>query len=506
MTIDQHSPRTNIRYRIVLVSILMAFGLYLTRVSVGEIVKSDSFLKDERIVSNPSTRFSVELASVDDASTFQQKINPPSTTSSTSIEPKKLNLPMTWKDGLTRQEAEETLKQIESAGGEGKSKISKQQIGSVLGAFFFTYALFQVPAGWFSDRLGARKVLSGYIFLWSLLTGITGMVTGLYGLMFARLGFGFTQAGAYPTSSAIVRRWFPLSERGNASAFISLGGRCGGTVAPFLTTMLILYAGGWRMTLWIYAIMGIAIAAAYYLVVRDRPIEHPDCNESERAWIGPEPVQDPTKSQNLFAILWRICRNPSLTLNSIEQFCINIGWAYLITWLPTYLKEVQKVSDSQGALMVSIVLGMGMLGQLVGGYAADWSVKRFGLRIGRVVPITTSTWIAGCAYLLCLRMDSAWGVVACCAVVSMMTDVGNPSIWAFMQDIGGRNTGAIFGWANMWGNFGAAFSSKLIPFILAYSTSFMPGQTLVFLTCAGAFFIAGLAALGMNATKPLYQS
>ena len=506
MTTPQPMPQTKIRYVIVFVSILMAFGLYLTRVSVGEIVKSDSFLKDERINANPSTRFSVELKTVEDAKIFLQKMDPNKSAADVAKEAAELKLPKVWKDQLPRENAEETLKEIEAAGGQGATKISKIQIGSVLGAFFFTYALFQVPAGWFSDRLGARKVLSGYIFLWSLLTAITGAVTGLYGLMFARLGFGITQAGAYPTSSAVVRRWFPLSERGNASAFISLGGRCGGTVAPLLTTSLILYAGGWRMTLLCYGILGMVIALVYYIIVRDRPSEHPGCNESERAWIGPEPVQDSANSQSLLAILYRICRNPSLALNSIEQFCINIGWAYLITWLPTYLKEVQKVSDSQGALMVSIVLGMGMLRQLVGGYAADFSVKRFGLRIGRVVPITTSTWIAGCAYLLCLQMDSAWGVVACCAVVSMMTDVGNPSIWAFMQDIGGKNTGAIFGWANMWGNFGAAFSSKLVPFILAYGSTLMPGQTLVFLTCAGAFFVAGLAALGMNATKPLYQS
>jgi hypothetical protein len=29
------------------------------------------------------------------------------------------------------------------------------------------------------------------------------------------------------------------------------------------------------------------------------------------------------------------------------------------------------------------------------------------------------------------------------------------------------------------------------------------GQSLVFITCAGAFFVAALAALGMDATKPL---
>jgi len=85
----------------------------------------------------------------------------------------------------------------------------------------------------------------------------------------------------------------------------------------------------------------------------------------------------------------------------------------------------------------------------------------------------------------------------------MMTDVGNPSIWGFMQDVGGRNTGSIFGWANMWGNFGAAVSAKIVPLLMVYGSSTGSGQGLVFMMCAGAFFVAGLAALGMDATKPL---
>jgi hypothetical protein len=52
---------TFVRYRIVIVSILMAFGLYLTRVSLGEIVKSDSFLNDKRLIGHPATRFELEL-------------------------------------------------------------------------------------------------------------------------------------------------------------------------------------------------------------------------------------------------------------------------------------------------------------------------------------------------------------------------------------------------------------------------------------------------------------
>lgn len=388
----------------------------------------------------------------------------------------------------------------------GETGLSKERIGSILGAFFFTYALFQVPAGWISDRFGARRVLSFYIFLWSLLTGLSGFVSGGVGLLIARLGVGVAQAGAYPTCSAIVRRWAPLKSRGLASSLISFGGRLGGASAPFLTMLLILNAGGWRQTLWIYGFTGIIIAVLYYILVRDRPTEHPRCNQAERELIGELPDDQKPEIRDILRLLWACCCSRSLWLNSIGQFCVNIGWAFLVTWLPTYLKEVKQIPEQQGALMVSIVLSAGMLGQLIGGKATDLSVQTFGLRIGRVLPISIAYSIAGCAYLGCLGIDSAWGIVACCTVVSLMTDVGNPSIWAFVQDVGGRNTGAIFGWANMWGNFGAATSAKMVPWLLAAGSSAGSGQQMIFVTCASAFFVAGLVALGMNATRPLLTS
>lgn len=480
----------------------MAFGLYLTRVSLGEIVKTESFLKDPAFLESASTRFSVELTGGLDRTEvgrwIQEHVRTP-------IDLSKLKLPYTLSDMLTKQEADEVLADVQRAGGEGLIRISKSQLGSILGAFFFSYALFQVPAGWFSDRLGARKMLAIYIFSWSLLTFLTGWVSSLYGLMFARLFFGFAQAGAYPTSSAVVRRWFPVANRGRASALISFGGRLGATLAPLLTIWLILNSG-WRMALWCYGVTGIAIALSYYWIVRNRPSEHPNCNEQEREWIGGGQVESQPKVGEVFRMLGLYATSRSLWLNSIGQFCINIGWAFLITWLPTYLKEVQKVPENQGALLVTIVLAMGMVGQLVGGRAADWSVRRFGLRLGRVLPITVANYIAGIAYLGCFLFDSLWVVIVCCAIVSMMTDVGNPSIWAFMQDVGGKNTGAMFGWANMWGNFGASVSSKIVPMLLAYGANAGSGQGLVFLTCATAFFVAGTAALGMDATKPLQTS
>jgi len=203
---------TGIRHRVIAVSMLMAFIMYLDRVCLAEIVKSASF--------------------------------------------------------------------------GGDLALTKTQIGQALGAFFFTYALCQVPAGWLSDRYGARIMLTAYICVWSLATGLTGMTTSFIGIFAARLLCGAAEAGAYPTSGAMIRRWIPLTARARASALVSMGGLAGGTLAPFITAWLVVSLGHWRPVLWIDGAAGLVIAACYYRVVRNRPAEHPSCNAAERALIG----------------------------------------------------------------------------------------------------------------------------------------------------------------------------------------------------------------------------
>ncbi|MEC7557046.1 MAG: MFS transporter [Planctomycetota bacterium] len=116
--------------------------------------------------------------------------------------------------------------------------ISQNDVAWMFSFFFWTYALAQVPSGWLSDRYGSRIMLSLYIITWSLFTLLTGVVSGLIGLLIMRLACGLGQAGAYPTSASVVSKWIPLTGRAAASSIVALGGRCGGAIAPTLTALL----------------------------------------------------------------------------------------------------------------------------------------------------------------------------------------------------------------------------------------------------------------------------
>ena len=174
---------------------------------------------------------------------------------------------------------------VKSASFKSEIPLNKEQIGTILGAFFFAYAIFQVPSGWASDRFGARPMLTIYIAGWSFMTALTGLAGGFWGLLLARLGCGIFEAGAYPTSGAVIRRWTPFSQRARASSLVAFGGRIGGTLAPLLTALMIAHFANWRPALWIDGLVGLLIAGFYWHIVRTRPEDHPRCNPAERAQL-----------------------------------------------------------------------------------------------------------------------------------------------------------------------------------------------------------------------------
>ncbi len=380
--------------------------------------------------------------------------------------------------------------------------LSATQTGAILSAFFFSYALAQVPAGWLSDRFGARRMLPIYIVLWSVCTALTGLATGFAMLIVARLVFGLAQAGCYPTAGSLVKRWTPLPMRGTASSIVSFGGRLGGAIAPILTAWLLRDYLGWRWVLVLYGSSGLLVALLFWRVFRETPSEHPRCNEAERRLIADGDDDANATGRPPFPPLVPLIRSGTMWLMCALQYGINIGWVFLVTWLPTYLKEVKGVDPKIGGLMSTIVLVAGIVGMLCGGRLTDFATRRLGVRWGRSLPLVACYGIALVAYLACLRLESAWAFIAAASLVAFVTDMSVPAIWAYMQDVGGRNTAAVFGWGNMWGNLGAATTPLLVPIVLEQWDSNGDWHE-AFLIFSLGYLIAGLAALGINANRKI---
>src|SRR5947208_3869558 len=132
---------------------------------------------------------------------------------------------------------------VQSASFQREMALDKQSTGDVLAAFFFAYALGQMPAGWLADRFGPRRMLVAYIALWSLCTAFTGFVTGLFALVIVRCACGLAEAGAYPSSGLLISRWFPFDHRARANGVVAFGGRVGNAMGLLFTAWAVTARG-----------------------------------------------------------------------------------------------------------------------------------------------------------------------------------------------------------------------------------------------------------------------
>jgi MFS family permease len=363
--------------------------------------------------------------------------------------------------------------------------LTDREYALLLSGFFWAYALFQLPAGWVGDRFGAGRVLAAYLLGWSACTGLMGLAGGFAGLFVLRLGCGLFEAGAYPLAAAVVRHSVPAGRRGVASAAVAVGGRLGGAVAPVLTATLAAgSADGWRRPFLLYGGAGVGGAAVYFLWVRKADRGSP---------VGPPPVRP-------------LAADRSAWLCSLVQFLANFAWVFVITLFPTYLEQVFAAPLADRAFYQGLPLYAGIVGMLVGGWATDRLVRSLGLRWGRALPVAVTRLAVGAAYVGCTTAADPLTATVLFCLVAAATDMGTAPVWAWAQDVGGRQVGAVLGWVNMWGNVGAAVAPLVVQAVRdRYPGDPVAGWHAGFLLCAAVQVVAAAAALGIDAARPVVR-
>jgi len=257
------------------------------------------------------------------------------------------------------------------------------------------------------------------------------------------------------------------------------------------------YVSGWRPVMMIYGATGIVVALLYFMIVRNRPEDHPRCNHAEVELISTgRPPHAPSPHGKVGNVPWsQMLASRSLWMICFAQVGTNIGWVFLVTWFPRYLLESHEVPILERGVMASTPLFAGWLGMLSGGRLTDMLVKRIGLKWGRRTPLSLTRFIGMAAFVACSWLQHPWAVTAALALVAISTDLGVPAGWAFCQDVGGKYVGSILGWGNMWGNLGATISPLLLAWVFESW-----GWTEMFMVCAVAYFFSGCFALGIDAT------
>lgn len=289
----------------------------------------------------------------------------------------------------------------------GDLHINAVKMGFIFSGFGWTYALLQIPAGHFVDRVHPRLLYFVVLALWSFGTFALGFAGSFAILLALRLMIGAFEAPSYPINNRVVTTWFGENERASAIGFYTSGQYVG---IAFLTPVLswIDVTFGWRAVFYSTGLIGLVWAVVWISFYRD-PKDFRGANQAEIDLIArnggiPDLSQRLTQSKNIAkSDLKIILSSRKLWGMYIGQFGIVSTQWFFLTWFPTYLISFRHLDFMKFGLLAAIPFFGAFLGVLSGGFLSDWMLRRgVSLTIARKVPIIfgllLSTSIIGANY------------------------------------------------------------------------------------------------------------
>ncbi len=374
--------------------------------------------------------------------------------------------------------------------------LNATEMGIVFSAFVWTYAIGQVPSGWFGDRFGPRTVLTVVMVWWAIASGSTGLAVGFASLLAARLVLGLGEAGAIPVATRGMQLWFPKSERGRIQGISNGATRLAVAITP-LVAVGIMSAFGWRSIFYIFGSLGVIWAIAFHWIYRNRPEEHKRVNRAELAYIrgiqayGTMVQRDaPTRPKTPWKI---ILGSPNMWFMMIAYGCYFFGTYFFLSWYPTYLEVSRHFSLKSLGFVASIPLLVAVVGNVAGGTLSDWVYRTTGrLKFSRRVVAAPAMLIAGVFLIPTGLSQSPWAAVLCLALSFFFLDMVFGPSWAVAMDVGGEFSGTVSSIMNLAGAIGASASPILFGFFVQRGSWVVPFLVTAGLLACGALVWAFL--------------
>ena len=320
-------------------------------------------------------------------------------------------------------------RQIIGGVGEGIRRewgLSDTALGLLGTVFTLLYAVFGLPLGRLSDKNERRKILSGGVFLWSLLTAASGVARSFGQLIVARLGVGVGEATCSPASTSLIGDLFPTTWRARAMAVWMLGLPLGLGLANGAGGW-ILQNWGWRNAFYVAAVPGLLCAVAALFM-----------REPTRGTKEEHAVGDRRREGNPFLLVLSI---PTMWWVIASGALHNFNMYALGAFVSPFLVRYHHMSFFNAGWVAAAVYGFsGIVGLVAGGALADRLYQarvdgRLIVGCGAIVICAPLMWLglmraSGDIWGFALLMGTGCGVMYAyySTVYSTIHDVVEPSL------------------------------------------------------------------------------
>jgi MFS family permease len=350
-------------------------------------------------------------------------------------------------------------------------ELTNSQRGWMNSAFFWSYALLQVPAGWLVDRAGVKYPYAASFFFWSIVSACTGLARSVGQLFMVRLLLGVGEAAVAPASLRWIRMNVDEKQRGLAMGIYMAGTKIGPAIGAPITAYLIA-AYGWRAMFYLTGLVSLLWLVPWLALV---PRDETRPSASAAAAKPDVPFVHVFRGTAIWGIL-------------IGTFCYSCYLYFCITWLPAYFKEQRKLPlELMGLYTMFSFAGMALT-TIVSGWAADRLIARG----GDAVKVRKTFTIAG----LLLAATEVFGAGAASGEAALFFSifslaglgVATANYWALTQTVvPGNAIGRIGGLQNTASNLAGVAAPILTGWLIdATGTYEAPMQAIAVLLIAGA--------------------
>jgi len=250
------------------------------------------------------------------------------------------------------------------------------KMGILLSAFFWPYAILQIPVGLILDRYGVSPIGRIGAFLWTIASAIIAFAGGYGGLFAARALLGVAEAPSFPASSKATGYWFPRQERALATALFDAAAKFSNVIGVPLVAVVVTNFG-WRWGFGATAILSFLYFIAFTLFYRD-PSKHPGLSRAEHDYIrdgGAAP--EGASAAGAAGLLGYLLANRKVWGLTIGFAAYGYSFYLFLTWLPGYLVQTMHMSIIKSAGYAAIPWICATIADIVvGGWLVDHLVKR----------------------------------------------------------------------------------------------------------------------------------
>jgi predicted MFS family arabinose efflux permease len=228
----------------------------------------------------------------------------------------------------------------------GELNLTYADLGNLVGILAVAWGIAAFGMGYMSDRLGRRKVLVPAVVLFSLLSALSGVATGLLSLLIIRAVMGLAEGPVASTGVAVAVEASHPKRRGlNNGVFQCMISLFGLALGPLIATQL-LAVTTWRNVFMIVGVPGLVVAVAMWFIVRE-PVR--------AITTGGAPAPRPSFG-DLFA-------HRNVPLAMLTLMCAMTGIFVQAAMMPNYLTDYLKLSIADMGFVTSAIGFGGCLGQ-----------------------------------------------------------------------------------------------------------------------------------------------